>query len=413
MTRSFRRFARVFALAALVALPAQQAFAGYAHLVIDANSGKTLLSKNADQRNYPASLTKMMVLYKTFEAIHADRIGWNSKIVMTKRGAATVPLKLGIRAGHHFTVREAVNAMIVRSANDVAEAMCDYLSGKSSCGSYLTAGAQKLGMRHTTFRNGSGLPDSKQMSTARDLGQLGLALIRDYPEEYKLFSQSSFVFRGKRIRGHNHLMARYRGMTGIKTGFINASGFNIVTAVQRDGKSLVGVVLGGRTAKSRDDRMAELLDAALPLASRHRTPRFEVPIPLERPGLNAPALVVVNAFVAPTPALRPGEAVSAAVATPRPPAPVVNTASSGGWEIQIAAVDSERAASRLLQEARSAVADSLAAVTAYSQPVLSNGKTLYRARFSGFSDQSAAHSACQDLKRRAYQCLVLANSVNG
>lgn len=391
-------------------MSASQAFAGYAHFVMDANSGKVLLAKNADTHNYPASLTKMMVLYKTFEAIHAGRIGWNSKIVMTKRGAATIPLKLGVPAGRTFTVREGVNAMIVLSANDAAEAMCDYLSGKSACGSYLTAAAHKLGLSQTTFRNGSGLPNSKQMSTAHDMGKLGFALMRDYPKEYKLFSQSSFVFRGKRLRGHNHLMARYKGMTGIKTGFINASGFNIVTAVQRDGKSLIGVVMGGRTSKSRDDRMAALLDAAMPMASARRTPRFNVPIPLERPGFEAPEFVAANAFVAPAPVFRPDELTH--VASTAPPSAIPLPTRGGGWEIQIAAVDSEKAASRLLREAQAA-ADGLARLTAYSQPVQANGRTLYRARFSGFSDQEDAFSACRDLKQRAYECLVIANSVSG
>ncbi len=408
MARFFGRIWHAIALAGLIALPAQTALAGYAHVVLDANSGKVLLARNADVKNYPASLTKMMTLYMTFQAIHSGRLGWNTKVTMTRRGAATVPSKLGIPAGHKFTVREAVNAMIVRSANDVAEAMCDHLSGKRSCGAFLTAGARRLGMRQTTFRNGSGLTASGQLSTARDMSKLGLALIRDFPHEYKLFSQRSFKFRGKRIKGHNHLMARYRGMDGIKTGYTSASGFNIVTAVRRNGKRVVGVVFGGRTARSRDDRMAELLDAAMPKATNRVARNFRVPIPLERP-TQGRVTVAARSEPAnlPIPVSRPGF-----VAEIKPPASIPTTAqkANGNWEIQIAAVDSQRAASRLLQRARSDAPNRLTEVDAYSQPVQTNGKTLYRARFAGFDNRNAAHSACKDLKQRAYECMVVGNN---
>ncbi len=152
------------------AAPAQ---AGYAHFVLDANTGKVLTSENADTLNHPASLTKMMTLYMTFEAIRAGRIGWETRIPMTSRAAHVIPLKLGVRAGQSLTVREAVLGMIVLSANDAAETMCDYLAGRGDCGSMLTRKARQLGMTRTTFRNGSGLPDSRQVTTARDMARLG------------------------------------------------------------------------------------------------------------------------------------------------------------------------------------------------------------------------------------------------
>lgn len=247
---------------------AVEAKAGYADFILDVNSGKVLQSTNADELNHPASLTKMMTLYMVFEALRDGRLKWDQKIVMSANGARTIPMKLGIRAGDTYTVREAVFGMIVRSANDVAEGMGDHLYGSEDrFAQAMTAKARQLGMSRTVFRNGSGLPDSQQVTTARDMARLGLALMRDFPREYQLFATPSFTFRGKPIRGHNNLMYRYKGMDGIKTGFTNASGFNLVSAVNDNGRRVIGVVLGGKSARSRDARMAELLDEAMPKAT--------------------------------------------------------------------------------------------------------------------------------------------------
>ncbi len=254
-------------LSALVAF-AGPARAGYAHFVVDAATGKVLAAENADTLNHPASLTKMMTLYMVFEALRDGRLRWDQQIVMSRNGAATIPTKLGVPAGKTYTVREAVYGMAVKSANDVAEGIGDHLYGsQEKFGQAMTRKARQLGMSRTVFRNGSGLPDERQVTTARDMATLGLALMRDYPKEYQVFALRSFSFRGKTIRGHNNLMYRYKGMDGIKTGFINASGFNLVSAVNDRGRRVVGVVLGGRTASARDARMAALLDDAMPRAT--------------------------------------------------------------------------------------------------------------------------------------------------
>ena len=191
------------------------ASSGQAHLVIDANSGKTLSSRNANVLNHPASLTKMMVLYATFEALHSGRLNWRQNIVMSKRAARVIPFKLGVRAGKPLTVREAVMGMIVLSANDAAEAMCDHLSGTGrSCGAFLTRRARAIGMSRTTFTNGSGLPDKRQVTTARDMATLGLALQRDYPKEYALFATRSFKFRGASFAGTTTSCIDTRAWTG-------------------------------------------------------------------------------------------------------------------------------------------------------------------------------------------------------
>jgi serine-type D-Ala-D-Ala carboxypeptidase (penicillin-binding protein 5/6) len=392
---SMRRSLPSVVLVLCALFSASVAEAGHAHVVIDANSGKVLSSSHADTLNYPASLTKMMTLYMTFEAIHHGKLRWNSPITMTKRAARVVPLKLGIRAGDRITAREAVLGMIVLSANDAAEAMCDHLARgkKTSCGAMLTRKAHALGMSRTTFRNGSGLPDRRQKTTARDMARLGLALMRDYPKEYKLFATRSFKFRGRTIHGHNRLMYRYSGMDGIKTGFTNASGFNIVTAVNKGGRHVVGVVMGGATARARDQKMAALLDKTLPRASRGRGPA-RIP---EEPDVDP----VLTASLGPVPLPEPRAQLQPSSAP---------LATSGQWQIQIAAVETEGDARAMLAEARSASRRALGGAVARSLKVTNGGNAFYRARFSGFASRETAHGACRALKARSMDCFVIAPS---
>ncbi len=391
-------------LAAVVvnaALITASAHAGYAHLIIDANNGKVLRSQNADTLNHPASLTKMMTLYLVFEALHDGRLRWDQSIVMTNNGAATIPFKLDVPAGKTITVKEAVYGMMVKSANDAAEAIGDHLAGsETNFGQMMTRKARQLGMKKTVFRNGSGLPDKLQVTTARDMAGLAIALMLDFPKEYALFSTPAFSFRGKLVKGHNHLMYRYKGMDGIKTGYINASGFNIVTAVNENGKHVVGVVLGGKTARSRDNRMAALLDEAMPAASVRRgtrvaqalmksefdLPQGYIPLPVAAVREHSPVSNEVINSIAPRPEI-PGR----------------------GWIVQIAATNSHRAAQSLLAKAQ---VDALAAfneISPYTEMVNSGSDTLYRVRFSGFSSRSSAMSACQALQRSSYACFVLSN----
>lgn len=408
----------VFALAffcAIVSLGAAPAQARYAHIVIDANTGKVLDSQNADAIKYPASLTKMMTLYLTFEALHKGRISWDQRITMSKNGAATIPSKLWVKAGTTFTVREAVYGMIVKSANDLAEGMGDHLGGsEAKFAQMMTRKAHQLGMSKTVFRNASGLPNKSQVTTARDMAKLGLALQRDFPKEYKMFNTTSFKFRGKTIRGHNRLLTRYQGVDGIKTGYTNASGFNIVSALNHNGRSVVAVVLGGKTGRSRDNQVVALLDRTLPKASRTRhneqliasasTSRTfdvspsSVPLPMfaERRDPVAKQIASANGVMADmmqTSAIRPTAA-----------------GTRSAWEVQIAASDSEAAALSLLKSAKSSLSSGYSGLSPYTEAVRSGGATLYRARFTGFDNQADALSACKDLKAQSYSCVVMSSN---
>lgn len=232
----------------------------FAALTVDARTGAILFAKDADGIRHPASLTKMMTLYVVFEELKAGRLALNSNITFSARAAGMAPSKLGIRAGGTITVETAIKALVVKSANDVATAVAENISGtEKAFAKRMTSTARSIGMSRTTFANASGLPNPTQVTTARDMATLGLRLMRDFPQYYPYFRTRSFVFQGRTIKGHNRLLGSYEGTDGIKTGFINASGFNLVSSVRRGDKRLVGVVIGGRSGASRDTYMKQML----------------------------------------------------------------------------------------------------------------------------------------------------------
>ncbi|WP_417693318.1 D-alanyl-D-alanine carboxypeptidase [Roseibium sp.] len=272
ITNSAKILGAVLAMALALSVGATTASAGEARLLMDLQSGQVLEAENADVQNYPASLTKMMTLYLTFEALKRGELAWDSRVPISKLAALTPPYKFALPEGATFTVREAVEGMIVISANDAAQSMCDYFGTKrgSGCGAVMTKKAHALGMSRTTFINGSGLHDPRQFTTARDMATLGMALIRDFPDQYHLFSLRAFTFRNMKLRGHNSLMYRYEGMDGLKTGFTDPSGYNLVSSAKRDGRRLVGVVLGAKNGADRASKMEAMMDAGFAGASRSK-----------------------------------------------------------------------------------------------------------------------------------------------
>jgi D-alanyl-D-alanine carboxypeptidase (penicillin-binding protein 5/6) len=413
--------------------------AGSAQLLLDARTGEVLASENADVLNHPASLTKMMSVYMVFDAIKAGKLSWDSPVTFSKHAASRPPTKLFVKAGDSITVREAVLAMIVRSANDAAAAVGEKIGGsEEGFAALMTRKARSLGMMNTTFFNASGLPHAQQFTTARDMSTLGVALMRDFPKEYELFATKSFKFRGKTISGHNNLMYRYKGMDGIKTGYTNASGFNLVSAVEHDGRRVVGVVLGGRTAASRDKIMERLINANIKkastgqqlLVSRSTGAQMdlarlgdEVPVPVSRQS----ALAAVQGLAGATSVTAPGTASAYAPSAGTPvPAELVPTPASRfaavdpqqtastpatsferRWQVQIAAATSAQAAMDLLSQARRKVGGPLQDLDTYTEMVTRNGVTFYRARFTGFETKEAARAACDKLVRQRYDCVLM------
>jgi D-alanyl-D-alanine carboxypeptidase len=232
----------------------------FAALVVDANSGRTLYAADENELRHPASLTKVMTLYLLFEQLEKGRLTLESSITMSAHAAAQAPSKLGLEPGEAISVDNAIKAVVTRSANDVAVAIGENIAGdEDSFADMMTRKAHALGMSHTTYVNASGLPDDRQITTAHDLAVLGQAVQQRFPRYFRYFSTHSFDYAGETIGNHNHLLGRVDGVDGIKTGYTRASGFNLLTSVHRDGRSLVAVVMGGPTAYARDRLMEQLI----------------------------------------------------------------------------------------------------------------------------------------------------------
>jgi D-alanyl-D-alanine carboxypeptidase (penicillin-binding protein 5/6) len=276
------RFAVALALSLILGIgpvAVAPAFAGlrpideakYAAIVIDANSGEVLYARRADSPRYPASITKVMTLYLTFQALSTGKLHLTDRVVVSPHAAAQAPSKLGLAAGESVSVDEAIRAICTKSANDMAVALAEKLGGSEQAfAALMTLKAHELGMTNTHYANASGLPDARQISSARDIAILSRAIQRDFPQYYPYFSEATWTWHGQVTRNHNHLLERVPGVDGIKTGFTNASGFNLAASATRDGRRLIAVVLGGSTAVARDNHVIELLNVGFDVLHRRQ-----------------------------------------------------------------------------------------------------------------------------------------------
>jgi D-alanyl-D-alanine carboxypeptidase len=259
----FVTFTAVLAvLGTAIAFSATAMAAQYSSIVIDAQTGQVVSEYNADSPNYPASLTKMMTLYLTFEALEQHKISLDTAFPVSAHASAQEPTKLNLAAGQMVTVHDLILGLVTQSANDAAVVLGEGLGGtEAAFAEKMTRTARAMGMDSTTFHNASGLPNPFQRTTARDLSSLARRLYLDYPREYAYFGTEAFTYHGVTYGNHNHLMSSFAGMDGIKTGFIHASGFNLAASAVRNNRRLIGVVMGGVSAHARDMKMASLLNA--------------------------------------------------------------------------------------------------------------------------------------------------------
>lgn len=230
-------------------------------LVVDGKTGKILHAQNENTKIYPASLTKVMTLYLLFEALDSGKLSLHDSLHVSKKASASLPCKLNLKAGEKITVKEAILGLIVKSANDAAVTVAENMAGsEQKFAKLMTLRAKTLGMKNTIFTNASGWHDPRQMTTAIDLAKLSIAIRRDFPQYYGFFAKTNFNFRGKQVNGHNSLTANYPGAEGLKTGFTNPAGRNLITTATRNGRTLVGIVTGSHSRTHRDTKMANLLD---------------------------------------------------------------------------------------------------------------------------------------------------------
>lgn len=345
------------------------AIARYSALVVDFESGQELYARHSEASRYPASLTKIMTLYLVFEALDNDTLALDQRIGVSRRAAGQAPSKLGVAAGKTISVEDAILALVTRSANDIATALAEALAGTEfQFALKMTKKARALGMKKTTFQNASGLPNRRQVTTARDMVKLARAIQNDFPHRYHYFAVRKFAHGGRTHYNHNKLLGEFEGTDGIKTGYIRASGFNLVASVERGGRRLIGVVFGGRSASSRDAHMRNILAQSFTR--------------LEKPTNLASMAVVETRHL---------------------------TSQSGieSWKVQVGAFARYSAAEKQAHAARDLAPDLLRDAIVSVAPLSTNGKTLYRARLTQLS-RAIALDVCRLLQRQKVDCLPLA-----
>lgn len=403
--RAGRKGVLVLAILLLLSPLSQlQANPRHASIVIDADTGKVLHETNPDASRYPASLTKMMTLYMLFEAMEQRKMTLDSRMQVSARAASMPPTNIRLRPGDTISVREAIPALIVRSANDVAAVVAEALGGtEANFGRMMTDKARKLGMRATIFRNASGLPNDEQRTTARDMVTLSLRLMKDFPQYYHYFSTQSFRYRGITYHSHNRMVRNIQGVDGLKTGYIRTSGFNIATSAKRDNHRIIGVVMGGQSAVSRDQHMAQLLDRCF-----SRAPAAKLASNTSHDNARpAAAMKVSTAAPVPKPASSLEKMPDLSVLQPaaQPAASVapqgITAADNNNWGVQLG---SYLARDRAKAQAQAATRW-IPGEAVVSEVKISNRK-LYRAQLLGLQEDQA-RTACQSLARQKIECIVV------
>ncbi|MDX1737492.1 MAG: D-alanyl-D-alanine carboxypeptidase family protein [Alphaproteobacteria bacterium] len=450
-----------FALLAFanISFSSMPALAKYASIILDAETGEIFHEVNADTRNHPASLTKIMTLYMLFDAVERGEVTLNTPLKVSRKASRQRPSKLGLRAGSTITVENAILALVTKSANDVAVVVAEALGGtESDFATKMTNKAHDLGMKNTFFKNASGLHKRGQLSSARDMAKLGIRIRKDFPQFYEYFSTWKFKYLHRTYYNHNKLLRYYEGTDGIKTGFTNASGFNLVASVERHGRRLIGVVFGGRTSKSRNAHMQKLLDKGyrkVLIASLRPAPRPELIknnegklVPLSNQPLSvalltqnpaAPYMISGTTSLQATPALatqlkpvQVAEAMNTSKdaidddATSPSQLPLVTrakTLSQKGkiedtkdipdiWSVQVGAYSKKRNAHQAAGLAAVHVRYVSSKAEILVQEIGNMNKKLYRARLTGLNEQEAKES-CTLLKSNNLNCLIVAPETPG
>ncbi|OXE35552.1 MAG: peptidase M15 [Phenylobacterium zucineum] len=389
----------------------------YAAIVVDAANGEVLYAKRADSLRYPASITKVMTLYLTFEALSTGQLKLDDEVAISPHAAAQGPTKLGLPVGDRLTVSEAMQALAIKSANDIAVALAETLGGtESRFAAMMTLKAQDLGMTNTNFVNASGLPDSRQVSTARDIAILSRAVMRDYPQYYRLFSQQRFTFRGTTMNNHNGLLGRMQGVDGLKTGFTNASGYNLAVSAVRDNRRIVTVVLGGPSNALRDQTAERLMLTGFDIMTRRdRGEKIMVAQNLFEPPpvtvyakpstvvTDTPERVVFTSAPVPTRLAKFQLVDPKTTALHVSPRIEAKLEGKGPWAIQVGAFNSRKLAEIQVEAIRRRFS---ALVRATLPRVDNGGGNHWKAQFKGF-DEVTAHLACKSLKRERQACMVV------
>jgi D-alanyl-D-alanine carboxypeptidase len=397
-----------------------------AYIILDATSGRELSSDQPDGLRHPASLTKLMTIYLTFSALDSGRLSLGDGLPVSINALNAPPTKMGLTPGGTVSVRDATMALVTRSANDAALVLAEALGGdEASFAQMMTSKARQLGMSQTVFRNASGLPNREQVTTARDMARLAFALMRDFPHYYPVFSVQSWPYRGRYLENHNRMLGSYEGADGLKTGYTNASGFNLVMSAMRDNRRLIGVVMGGDSAGQRDRMMAMLMDQGFataatmrlsnwtnvrkPPSARYTSANFDpgLIIPESTPRLATASAQPLAGFTAAAPPAAPAPQPEQRVASLAPQPAQGSVAPPGGpsigsWVIQVGSFSDPQAAQLALERAASTLSDMSSVTTAVDEVQMAN-KTFHRARLTNLS-QGQAVDGCKRLEKKKIYC---------
>ena len=369
-------------------------------IIIDAESGDILSSSNADELRYPASLTKVMTLYITFDALNKGIIKLDDDLKVSRHAANMAPSRLGLRPGETVKVKTCIEALIVKSANDCATVLAENLGySEKNFAQTMTQVAKELGMKNTTFRNANGLPNKAQKTTARDMALLGAAMYHHFPQYYKLFSLKKFTYEGKTIYTHNNILKTFEGADGMKTGFTNAAGFNIITSAQRNGHRVIAVTMGHNTAKARDRHVAKMMDKGLKrLALNDRFKDSNMYANLESNKVIKDENTTQTASITPANKKSDWEKASSTENASQD--------DKAQWGIQVGAFSNYSKARSYALKIKSE-AKKLASNPIDIEPVANGSAVIYRSKIVGM-EKSTADKACQNLKRKNKSCIVVA-----
>jgi D-alanyl-D-alanine carboxypeptidase len=376
----------------------------YAAIVVDADTGRVLSSTNPDRRSYPASLTKMMTLYLLFDALDQGKLRLDSQLTASARAAGQAPSKLALEPGDHIRVEDAILALVTKSANDVAVVVAETLGGtEANFAQMMTAKAHALGMDGTTYRNASGLPIAGQVSTPRDQSMLARALIHNHARYYHYFGTREFDWQGATIPSHNRFMLNYDGADGIKTGYINASGFNLVASAVHDGHRLIGVVFGGNTAPWRDQRMVQLMDHGFAKLGVPDTEMADANDSVEEPDPTAAPPKIPAHIIAQANAYSPPARHTVHKAKPRDEG---DDDENSPWAIQVGAFAKFKPAHHAAATAAKRLGGLIAKASIDIDEGGSAKHAVYRARLIGFTEEQA-RAACRKLAKTKNECHIV------
>jgi len=389
------------ALLALLTWP-QALKAGYSAHVVEAHTGSILYSHKPNDQNFPASLGKVMTLYLVFRGLDRGDFSLDTKITVSKYAARQPASKLGLPAGDSISIRDSILALATKSANDIASALAEFLTGtEREFAKTMTQQARLLGMANTTFRNASGLPHSQQTTTALDMTILGRALYTDFPHYCDFFAHRKFTFRGTTYRNHNSLLGVYQGVNGIKTGYIRASGYHLMVSGFHNQHHVIAVVLGGKTARSRDNQMKRLLDRAYYALDRKDELIGRVVVPHEK-GAQNKLTSKSNEQMAPV-KVSGGEVDQ----TEHLSTESENSSKGpGAWAVQLGAFSNAHAANLLLEKIIELYPDELKNASPQVSPITTEVGTLFRAKQVGLTERSAK-GLCLKLKEKAQPCIIV------